>query len=154
MKNLILVFLLAMTGCQSLGSDFVEGVEEKVRLRWAEEWKPTLTLELENAITKGKESTINEVLSKLEIHKTENNAKLENIGVKVENFDTNNDGRVTGMESVALLKEIKAKNKAAGSPLSLWEIIVALAAAYVPLTGAKELARKKLNGIGNDQKLS
>ena len=146
------LLMFMMTGCQSMGSEFMTGVEEKVRLRWAEEWKPALIEELANAVANGKETAINEVLAKLDTYKAENNAKLDSIGVKVEDFDANQDGKISGAESVALLKEIKTKNDAAGNPLSWWEIAMALAAVYVPLTGAKELARKKLNGTGNGTK--
>ena len=141
--------MFTMTGCQSLGSGFVEGVEDRVRLKWAEEWKPAVMEELEKAVAEGKEAAIREALAKVDVYKAEQDAKLASIGVKVEDFDTNMDGSVTGVESLALLQSIKAKNDAAGNPLSLWEIMMAVAAAYVPLTGAKELARKKMNGTGD-----
>jgi hypothetical protein len=151
MKKLVVLFMLmlTMTGCQSLGSNFVEGMEDRVRLKWAEEWKPAVMEELENAVAEGKEAAIKEALAKVDVYKAEQDAKLESIGVKVSDFDTNKDGSVSGTESLALLQSIKAKNDAAGNPLSLWEIMMAVAAAYVPLTGAKELAKKKMNGTGD-----
>ena len=51
-----------------------------------------------------------------------------------------------------MLKEINDKNEDSPNPLEWWEIILALGAAYVPLTGAKELARKKIGGTGDGSK--
>ena len=143
MKKLIFLGLmvLSLNGCVGLA---VDSLEEKIRLKWAEEWKPALTQEMKDAISEGKEVALEQMAHQVDKYRLESSAKLEAIGVKVEQFDTNQDGQVAGPEMVAMLKDIKDKNDKAPKPLTWWEILMAVVAAYVPATGLKEVARKKL----------
>ena len=144
------VLLFSLSGCISSAiSDAVDSADQKVRLKWQEEWKPALLAEVKSTISDTKEAALKEMTVNLEKFRTETTGKLATIGVKVENFDTNGEGRISGAETLALVKEIKAKNDDAPTPLKWWEIIAALGAAYLPLTGAKEMAKSKMAGTGN-----
>jgi len=151
-----------MSGCISAAAknataSAIEEADSQVRLRWAEKWKPALIAEAKSLTEEAKaeaikqakgakDAAISSVVLELEKYKRQNEGRLDKIGVKVENFDTNKDGRVSGKESLELLKEIRKKNSESPNPLEWWEILLAVGAAYVPLTGAKELARKKMDG--------
>lgn len=137
------ILMLSLNGCVGVVQDAIDAADEKVRLKWAEEWKPALMEEVKNTISQGQEFAVDQMSIQLEKYRTQTNGKLEQIGVKVADFDTNKDGRVSGAESLALLKEIKAKNEEQGSPLEWWEIAAALAMTYIPVTGAKEALKAK-----------
>ena len=150
---ILIALILSMSGCVSTAARdataaAIDEADKQVRLKWSEEWKPALIAEAKNLAKDAKDNAVQSALNQLEQYKKENEGKLEKIGVKVDNFDTNNDGRVTGAETLALLKDIREKNEKNGNPLSWWEIMLAVAGAYIPLTGAKEIARKK-TGTGN-----
>lgn len=156
MRQLVILALMVLTlnGCvSSMARDAtqsaIDEAGKQVRLKWSEEWKPALIAEAKTLTQEAKDEAVKSAVLELEKYKKENEGRLERIGVKVENFDTNKDGKVSGSETVALLKEIKAKNDESPNPLEWWEILLAVGAAYVPLTGAKELARKKMNGTGD-----
>ena len=150
----ILTLILSLNGCISSAAreataSAISEADNQIRLRWAEEWKPALLEEAKNLTVEAKEAAISAAVIELERYKAENEGRLERIGLQVENFDTNQDGQVSGAESLALLKAIQEKNKDAPNPLEWWEILLAVGAAYVPLSGAKELAKSKMNGTGN-----
>jgi hypothetical protein len=146
--------MLSLNGCVSstvreATAAAVAEAENQMRLHWAEEWKPALLEEAKNLTQEAKEAAVQTAVVELEKYKAENEGRLERIGLQVENFDTNQDGQVSGAESLALLKAIQEKNKDVPNPLEWWEILLAVGAAYVPLTGAKELAKSKMNGTGD-----
>jgi hypothetical protein len=149
----ILTLLLSLNGCVSSVKDAtaaaVEEAQNQVRLRWAEEWKPALLEEAKTLTQEAKEAAVTTAVIELEKYKASNEGRLERIGLQVENFDTNQDGQVSGGETVELLRAIKEKNEESPNPLEWWEILLAVGAAYVPLTGAKELAKSKISGTGN-----
>ena len=151
------LLLLSLNGCISATvkdatRSAIAEADSQIRLRWAEEWKPALIAEARGLTQEAKEAAVATAVIELEKYKRESEGRLERIGVKVDNFDTNNDGRVSGHESLALLREIQAKNKKSPNPLEWWEILFAVGAAYIPLTGAKELAKSKMNGTGSVSK--
>jgi hypothetical protein len=144
------ILMFSLNGCvSSIVNDAIDQADEKIRLKWAEEWKPTLLKEVKDTVSEGKELAVKEVSVQIEKYRSQTNGKLERIGVKVEEFDKNQDGKVSGVETLALLKEIKTKNEENGDPLSWWEIVAALAMGYLPATAAKEVVKKKLNGTGD-----
>lgn len=167
MKNaniiLLIVLLLPQTGCISAAVEeavttAVSTAEEQMRLRWAEEWRPALAAEAQDLAssainearlyaTNAAENALSSAMIELERYRAENEGRLERIGVQVEEFDANNDGQVTGAESLALLQDIRSKNAASEDPLAWWEILLAVGGAYIPLTTAKEaLKSKNANG--------
>ena len=139
---------LSLNGCVGVVQDAIDAADEKVRLKWAEEWKPALMAEVKNSLEEGREFAAEQMSVQLESYRAQTNGKIESLGVKVEDFDTNKDGQVSGVESLALLQEIKAKNEEQGNPLEWWEIAAALAMAYVPMTAGKEVLKAKVMGTG------
>ena len=144
-RTLLVLFLLfGLTGCVSdMMQTAVDAAGNEVRLKWAEEWKPALLAEMKDTVKDSKELVVTEMSAQFETYRASTNGKLEQIGVTVENFDRNQDGVISGAETLELLQDIKAKNESNGSPLSWWEIVMALAVGYVPVTSAKELLKKK-----------
>lgn len=141
--------ILSLNGCIGAAvQDAIDAADEKVRLKWAEEWKPALMEEVKNSLEEGQEFAVEQMTVQLDSYRTQTNGKLEQIGVKVSDFDANKDGQVSGAESLALLQEIKAKNEDQESPLEWWEIVAALAMAYVPMTAGKEAIKAKVVGTG------
>lgn len=134
-----------MQGCVSSAvKDAIDSADEHVRLKWSEEWKPALIEEIDQAKTEAKDAALREAIEKIDNYKELNDQKLRQIDVRVEDFDSNKDGRITGQESLALLREIKQKNEQNGNPLSWWEIMLLMAGSYLPLTGGKEFLRSKM----------
>lgn len=148
--NLIVgaLLLISLNGCVSATKDVtaaaLEEAESKMRLKWAEDWRPALMKEAQELAIDAKEAAVTAAVVELEKYKLENEGRLAQIGIQVENFDLNQDGQISGAETLALLKEIKNKNESSPNPLEWWEILLAVGAAYVPLTGAKELARSRM----------
>lgn len=137
----IILLVLCLNGCISNSvQEAIDAADEHARLKWSEEWKPALIAEMRSTVDQAKESIAIEIDGKL----LEYRGKLDTIGVKVEDHDTNQDGRMQVGETLALLRDIKAKNDRAPQPLSWWEIIAAVGAAYLPLTGAKEMTMKAM----------
>ena len=152
-KFLILIAMLfTLNGCVSSAvNDAIDSADQKIRNKWNEEWRPALISEVKSTILDSKKIVLTEVKANLEKYQAQTTGKLEKIGVKVENFDENQDGRISGRETLALVREIKAKNDKAPNPLSWWEILLAVGGAYLPLTGAKEMAKSKISGTGNGE---
>tara|TARA_R100001244_G_scaffold25113_4_gene25579 strand:+ start:41477 stop:41947 length:471 start_codon:yes stop_codon:yes gene_type:complete len=149
---ILIVLLLTFTGCVSSAvSDAIDSADQKMRLKWQEEWKPQLIAEAKGLAGEAQEAAVAAAVIQLDKYKLESEGKLERIGVKVEEFDANKDGQISGVETLALVKEIKAKNDKSGDPLGWWEILLAVGGAYLPLTGVKELAKKKMSGTGDGQ---
>lgn len=141
-----ILLVLSLQGCvSSMVKDAIDAADEHTRLKWSEEWKPALMEEIKSTGTEAKDAALREAIEKIENYEQLNDEKLRQIGVELDTFDQNQDGRISGQESVQLLQEIKAKNDAAGNPLSWWEIFMIVAGAYVPLTGGKELLRSKIS---------
>ena len=145
---LSLLLIFGLSGCITpMVQDAVDAASDQIRLKWAEEWKPALLAEVKDTIADGKDRAVDEMSLQLEQYRAQTNGKLESIGIKVENFDRDKDGKVSGVETLELLQAIKAANDEKGSPLSWWEIVAALGMAYLPATAAKEVVKSKLNGI-------
>lgn len=148
MKKLILALLLtiSLTGCVSPAvRSALESVEDHITLKWAGEWKPALQNELDETIDEARQQLLAQAVAQIDGLETKMEGKLETIGVKIDNFDTNQDGRISGGETLALLQEIKSKNDESPNPLSWWEIMLALGAAYIPTTAAKEALKSKMS---------
>lgn len=146
----ILMLIVGMQGCvTSAVKDAVNTADKQVRLKWSEEWKPALIKEMRDTVVESKEAVLKQSTIELAKLRKDQEDKLKSIGVKVENFDANNDGKISGAETLALVREIKAKNDKSKDPLSWWEILAAVGAAYLPLTGAKEMAKSKISKPGN-----
>lgn len=151
MKNLVIVLAILMTaGCQSVGNDIVNGVEEKIRLKWAEEWKPALKAELQNTLDDASDAVLKEAYIRLEHQEEKMQAKLESVNIKLEDYDTNKDGSVSGVQEVtALVKDLKESRDKDGKPLSWIEILMAVILGYGGTTTGKEILRSKMNGNGD-----
>jgi len=146
---LILLLIIPLNGCVAPAvRDALQTAEDHITLKWAEKWKPAIRAELDKTIDEAKQQLLAQAVAQIDGLEAKMEGKLETIDVRVENFDTNQDGRVSGMETVALLQEIKSKNDESPTPLSWWEIMLALGAAYIPATAAKETLKSRMNGAG------
>jgi hypothetical protein len=151
MKKFIaaVVLMVSMTGCQSFGSGFVEGVEEKVRLKWAEEWRPAIEAELASELAEAKESVLNATTAQIELQEEKTKARLASVNVRIEDYDRDQDGKVTGAESAELLAALKAARDEDGKPLNWIEILMAVVLGYGGTTAGKEWVKSKMTGTGD-----
>ena len=138
------MLFLPLVGCQSLGSEFVAGAEEKLRLKWAEEWKPALQEEMAKGLDSAKESVLKETAAQIELQESVITAKLESVNVRLLDFDKNNDGKVTGEESAALLMALKDAKDKDGKPLGWYEILMAVVLGYGGTTAGKEWVKSRM----------
>lgn len=152
MKNLVilLILLLPMTGCvSSMVQDAIDAADERIRLKWAEEWKPDLQNELKGVVGDSKDALLEQVLSKLDSQEDKIQAKLDAVNIRLKDFDSDGDGSVTGMETLALVRELKAAKDQNGNPLSWAEILGAVVLGYGGTTAGKEWVRSRLVKNGN-----
>lgn len=144
---IIAILTLILTpGCKSVGSNFVEGVEDKIKLKWVEEWKPSLEAQLFDSLANAKETILKEANSKLELQEEKVKSKLAELNVKLEDFDRNGDGRVTGLESAELVAELKSKH---GNEIDWYQILLAVIVGYGGTTAGKEWIKSKLRQSNN-----
>jgi len=153
MRHFILAILLVvfLNGCVSSAvRGAIDTAQDHIALKWADEWRPALQEEFDTAITDARQELLARTVTQIDGLEAKLEGKLETIGVRVDDFDTNQDGRVSGAESLELLREIKSKNEDSPNPLAWWEIMLALGAAYVPTTAAKEALKSKMaKGTGD-----
>lgn len=147
---IILILLLSLTGCKSIGSSFVEGAEEKLRLKWSEEWQPALKDELTESMDHVKDSILKETYAQIERQEEKIMDRLESVNVKLEDYDRNQDGRVTGVETIELVAALRAAQEPqGGTPLGWFEILSAVILGYGGATGAKEVIKSKMKNNGS-----
>lgn len=144
----LFILMVSLTGCQSLGAGFVEGAEEKIRLKWAEEWKPALQAEITDSLTDARQELLTQVNNQLELQEVETRARLDSVNVRLEDFDKDADGKVTGTESAELVAALVAAKDSDGKPLNWYEILMAVILGYGGTTAGKEWikSRMKVNG--------
>lgn len=140
MRYWLLIITFTLSGCISSSvQEAIDAADEHARLKWSEEWKPALIAEVKSTISETKDNIIDQMAAKLETY----SSKLDKIGVDPKKFDSDNSGELELAELVPLMKEIKAKNDQSSNPMPFWEIMLAVGATYLPLTGAKEMLLKK-----------
>ena len=149
---LILILISSTVGCKAFTSGMLEDAEQHLRLKWAEEWKPSLKNEVAESISKTKDVVLSQVLDALEHQESNIDARLASVNVQLENFDSNKDGYVTGAESLQLLKQLKEAKDEDGNPLSWPEILMAVILGYGGTTAGKEWVKSKMtpNGATSD----
>lgn len=151
-RVILLLAALSTTGCvSSMIDSAMNEAQEQVRLRWAEEWRPALMTQLNQEIETVRNNTLSEAVERIENFEAQSNTKLESIGLRFENYDGNSDGRLQIGEAVALLRDIKTKNDAAGNPLSWLDILMIVIGGYLPSTAAKEFLKGKIVKKGGDK---
>jgi hypothetical protein len=132
-------------GCvSSVVQDAIDAADERVRMKWAEEWKPALIAEVKNSVAEGKDQVLEEMVRRLEAY----DDRLEDIGVDIRSHDTDLDGRIQLNEMYSLVKDIKEKNEKAPQPLSWYEIAIIVAGAYLPTTAVKEGLKSRMKNSG------
>lgn len=137
MKTLLLVCILAMTGCSSLASsltrDSIDAADAKLRLKWAEEWKPAVLAEAKSLGDDALQAALNAATTKLQSSVDLQTAKLDALGV------------AKNANPLVTLKDAIGANaqKPPAQQLPFWELALAVAAAYLPLTTAKEALMKR-----------
>lgn len=136
--------LLPLTGCESIGSNFVDGAEERIRLKWSEEWQPALKDELAKSMDNVKDSILKETYSQIELQEQKLMSRLESVNVKLEDYDHNKDGRVTGSEAVELTAALRAAQDSQGKPLDWLEILGAVIIGYGTTTAGKEYLKSRM----------
>lgn len=128
-------------GCiSSAVQDAIDTADERVRMKWAEEWKPALIAEIKSSVIEGKDQVLGEVLERLEHY----DDRLREIGVDAQSHDVDMDGRLQLSEVYSLVKDINEKNKNAPQPLNWYEIAAIVAGAYLPTTALKEGLKSKM----------
>jgi hypothetical protein len=143
------VLVLSMTGCQGIGSDFVSGAEEAIRLKWAEEWKPALKAELTSSMSSAQDALLVKVTSDLEHQEEVLTNRLASVNIRIEDFDKNKDGNVTGAETTEFVAALKSAKDEDGNSLGWYEMLMAVVLGYGGTTGAKEWMKSKMGGTGN-----
>ena len=153
MKKLIILLMLmlpvTMTGCQGFGSAFVDGAEERIRLRWAEEWRPAIEAEIASELANAKESVLAQTEAQILLQEAKINADLQSVNIRMEDFDKDKDGLVTGAESVRFATALKAAKDENGDPLDWYQVVMAVVLGYGGTTAGKEGVKSKMKGTGD-----
>lgn len=154
MKWLLLVLILNLVGCVTpLAEEAIDVADKRIRLRWAEEWKPSLKNELSNALGESQNLVLERALSELEKQEGRIETRLSEIGFHIEDFDEDKDGFVTDAEAIKMVGELRSATDAQGNPLGWYEILMAVILGYGGTTAGKEWIRSKVKkGTGDGTK--
>lgn len=132
MKYLLLV-LVFVTGCSSIVDNAVDAADAKLRLKWSEEWRPAVLAEAKSLGDEALKAALDSATQKLQNSVDLQTAKLDTLGVA-----KNADPLVTLKDAL-----VANSQKPPEQQLPFMEIVLAVAAAYVPITTAKEVLLKK-----------
>lgn len=152
MKWLIALFLVVnLNGCVSgMVQDAIDAADEHVRLKWAEEWKPALEKEVAESLSGSKDYILERALTAVEGQEERLVARLDQLNIKMEDFDEDKDGLVTDSEVLVMINELRQAKDADGKPLGWYEILMAVVLGYGGTTAGKELIKSKIKkGTGS-----
>jgi hypothetical protein len=141
----------SLTGCVSgMVQDAIDAADERVRLKWAEEWRPALEGELLESLAESQGFVLDRMLVELEGQEEQIEARLAAVNVRIEDFDEDQDGLVTDAEALTMVNELRQATDEHGNPLGWYEILMAVILGYGGTTAGKEWVKSKMtSGTGD-----